>query len=180
MEHPELFESFAMTETYTHVAIRRVNGPGQDRFFRLLNGVSAKRDARGCLVVEVEGVTQGPVVTSDLVELTEDGKGFLWLGRADHLISTGGIKVIPEVLEQKIGSLLGVECLVLPEPDRKLGQRLVLVTAFSGNIPPLSQWMASMKRSLPGYEVPKRIVVVPGLPRNASFKPDRFSAREFL
>ncbi len=180
MDRPALYESFAMTETYTHVALRRINGPERERSFRLLKGVSAKQDARGCLVVEVEGVTPGPVVTSDLVEFTADGKGFVWQGRVDHLISTGGIKVIPEALEQRIGSLLGVACLVLPEPDRKLGQRLVLVAESRLKNPPVARWMARMKESLPGYEVPKRIVVIPALPRNASFKPDRLTAREFL
>ena len=177
---PRVFESFGMTETYTHVALRRINGTDPDKAFRLMEGVKARQDDRGCLVVEAPGVTFGEVVTNDLVELDAPGRSFRWLGRHDNLISTGGIKVLPEILEARIGSLIGAECLVLPRPDEKLGQRLVLVAEWPGEDAPLEEWHILFRQQLALHEIPKQVITVPGLPRNASFKPDRQAAMKLI
>ncbi|MGW8316954.1 MAG: AMP-binding protein, partial [Bacteroidales bacterium] len=82
LETPELYEPFGMTETYTHVALRRINGKDTDPLFRTLKGVKISQDERGCLTVEVEGVTRGRLVTNDIVDLASERDGFTWLGRA--------------------------------------------------------------------------------------------------
>lgn len=180
MEPPELFESFAMTETYSHFALKRLNGPSPDRDFRLLSGVFARTDHRGCLVVEIPGVTRGEVVTNDLVELSADGMGFRWLGRIDHVINSGGVKVIPEVVEEAIQALIGYPCLLLPEKDEKLGERLVLLVECADREDPDGAWEGLMREHLAPYLLPRRVVVVPGIPRNSSMKPDRIRARALL
>lgn len=177
---PELFESFGMTETYTHFALKRINGSNAGNSFRLLDDVHISRDSRDCLVVEVSGVTSGKIHTNDLVEIHGEGKAFTWLGRFDNIINTGGIKIIPELLEERIGLWLGHECLVLPEKDRILGNRLVLLVEFEGKEPPLAAWEKLLRERLPGHEMPKRILAVKSLPRNASMKPDRTSCRDLL
>jgi O-succinylbenzoic acid--CoA ligase len=176
MERPALYESFAMTETYTHFALKRINGSSPDSLFCLMEGVRASQDERGCLVVEVEGVTGGPVTTNDLVEMDPSGKAFRWLGRLDHVISSGGIKIIPEILEQKISNCLGLECLVLPEPDVSLGSRLLLMVESPDRDPPEKKWLSLLRKDLMDHEIPKRIVTVLHIPRNASYKPDRRAA----
>jgi O-succinylbenzoic acid--CoA ligase len=173
MERPGIYESFAMTETCTHFALRRINGTDPDLLFLPMQGVSVSQDHRGCLVVNVDGVTGGPVTTNDLVEIEPHGKGFKWLGRVDHVINSGGIKIIPEILEQKIRAALGLDCLVLPEKDARLGNRLLLVIESEKSDPPVEQWLQSLREVLPTYEVPRRILTVPRIPRNPSFKPDR-------
>jgi O-succinylbenzoic acid--CoA ligase len=177
---PELFESFGMTETYTHFALKRINGDRPDTTFRLLEDVHISTDSRDCLVVEITGVTSGKITTNDLVEIHGEGRSFTWLGRFDNLINTGGIKIIPELLEERISSWLGYECLVLPEKDRKLGERLVLMVEFEGEEPPLNAWETLLRERLPSHEVPKKILVVKSLPRNAFMKPDRTSSRDLL
>lgn len=180
MHLPGVFETFGMTETYTHFALRRINGPSPDSAFRVLEGVHISTDPRGCLEVEVPGVTSARVLTNDLVEIHDQGRGFSWQGRFDNLINSGGIKIIPELLEEEVRDCLGYECLVLPEADRKLGNRLVLLVEFKGGEPPLDHWMEQLRNRLSAYEVPRRIVYVETLPRNPSMKPDRTSAREML
>ncbi|MGW8314126.1 MAG: AMP-binding protein, partial [Bacteroidales bacterium] len=180
LKAPEVYESFGMTETYTHVALKRINGKDPDLLFRTMEGVSVSRDDRGCMVVGIEGVTPDPVVTNDLVEPAPDGKSFRWLGRVDNLISTGGIKVIPEVLEEQIRNRMGLDCLVLAEPDVQLGQRLVLMVEYPDPEPPLEQWYAILKDHLDAHEVPKRILIVNRIPRNSSFKADRLAALKLL
>jgi O-succinylbenzoic acid--CoA ligase len=179
-DRPEVYESFAMTETYSHFALRRINGITPDRDFRLLEGVRISRDERDCLEVEVPGVTEGKVVTRDLVEITPDGKGFRWLGRMDNVIKSGGVKLIPEVLEQRIGRWLNRPCLVLPEEDTRLGQRIVLLVETGEEAVPVQEWQDLLRRNLPGYEMPRRIVTVREIPRNPSFKPDRKAAIRLL
>ena len=180
MSAPELFESFGMTETYTHFALKRINGARPDSHFRLLEGVQISTDSRQCLEVEISGVTSGKIPTNDLVEIRDGGKSFSWLGRFDNLINTGGIKIIPELLEEQIGYYLGHECLVLPEKDRKLGMRLVLLVEYEGEEPPLEAWGKLLRERLSSHEMPKRILAVRSLPRNASMKPDRTSSMDLL
>ncbi len=180
---PQVYESFGMTETYTHFAIRRINGPNPDRSFRLLEGAVIQTDTRGCLVVDLPGITSGVVVTNDLVEIEKGGDMFKWLGRFDNVIKTGGIKVIPEILEERIGSLLGTAVLLLPVADEKLGEKLVLLVEddmlnnASHSVEKIAQWRSKLTSSLAPHEVPKLIIPVSEIPRNASFKPDRKAAR---
>ena len=180
LEHPMVYESFAMTETITHFALRRINGEDAEEVFKPMGGVEVSRDDRGCLIVSVEEITDGPVYTNDLVEFGPDGKGFIWLGRADHMINSGGIKIIPEVLEQKITGILGKTCLVLPEPDPVLGEKLLLLVESDEPEPPLELWRSRLREALQRYEVPKRIAVALNIPRNASLKPDRKAALQLL
>jgi O-succinylbenzoic acid--CoA ligase len=98
----------------------------------------------------------------------------------DHVISSGGIKIIPEILEQKISSCLGLECLVLPEPDVSLGSRLLLMVESPDRDPPEKQWLSLLRKDLMDHEIPKRIVTVARIPRNASFKPDRRAALRLI
>jgi O-succinylbenzoic acid--CoA ligase len=180
LEQTAVFESFGMTETYTHFAIKRINGEAPEKEFKILGGVSIRLDHRACLVVEVEGITQGPVFTNDLVEIDASGQGFRWLGRYDHVINTGGIKVFPELLEEQIKKSLGNDCLVISEPDEKLGNRLVLVIETLQTDPPLEKWKATLKSILSPYELPKRIVTLKEIPRNLSMKPDRIEMQKIM
>ncbi|MCK4747889.1 MAG: hypothetical protein KAT15_12655, partial [Bacteroidales bacterium] len=175
-----VYESFAMTETYTHFALKRINGERPDDDFRLLDGVSVHLDERNCLVVNVPGVTTGPVSTNDLVEISPGRNSFKWLGRFDNVIKSGGIKIVPEMLEQQITRLIGNTCLVLPERDAKLGEKLSLMVEYGEPDPPVDAWLEVLRKQLSGYEVPRRIVAVKQIPRNISLKPDRMAARRLL
>jgi len=176
----DTYETFAMTETYTHFAVRKIQKGKSDRMFRLLPGTKIGMDPRGCLVVDIPGVTDEPVITNDLVEISDDGNGFQWLGRFDHVINSGGVKIIPELLENKIGKTLGHDCLVISEHDPRLGERLVLVVECSDPDPPVTAWKNSLGKYLTRYEIPKRIVTLDEIPRNTSFKYDRHAVKALI
>ena len=183
---PEVYESFGMSETYTHFALRRINGPDPEASFRLLSGARIHCDDRGCLVVNLPGVTRGEVVTNDLVEISDGGQGFTWLGRYDNVINTGGIKVIPEILEEKMGKILGTTLLLLPLRDEKLGQKMVLLAEWDEPGSGVSQdeiiarWKHRLGENFSPHELPRQIFLHPRLPRNASYKPDRRAAGALL
>jgi len=178
--HPAVYESFGMSESYTHFALRKINGPEGSEWFRVLEGVRISADSRSCLVLDMPGVTTGEVVSNDLVEIVADGSGFRWLGRYDNVINTGGIKVIPELLEQRISALLQTTCLLLPLPDEKLGQKMVLMVEWTVSAPPDAEWERLFREQLAPHEVPKQIIPVNEIPRNTSFKPDRQEALKMI
>jgi O-succinylbenzoic acid--CoA ligase len=174
-----VYETFAMSETYSHFAVRRINGDSPDLYFQTLRGVKIGSDSRACLEVSVPGITNSPVQSNDLVEIVSEGS-FKWLGRIDNRISSGGIKIIPELLEERLREKVNSDLVMVGIPDEKLGQKLVLVieAPIKDQLPPdLKEWMQS---NLQKHEIPKEIVVLPKLPRNDSMKILRRKLISFL
>lgn len=147
------FHSYGMTETATHVALREI---GKDAPYSALLGVRFSADERGCLMVDADHIAER-IVTNDLVEIL-DHQHFRWLGRIDNAIISGGLKHLPEVLEQKIAAFVAPSFYIKGEPDALLGQRLVLV--IEG--PPLSAAQCEalrdqLKTVLTEHQIPKAI-----------------------
>jgi o-succinylbenzoate---CoA ligase len=179
LKRVEVIESFAMTETYTHFATRRINGDNPETYFELMDNVSIEMDDRGCLLVEIRGVTDGKVVTNDLVSI-EDNSKFKCLGRIDNILKSGGIKIIPELLEGKIKQHIPAELIIIGMPDKKLGQKLVLVIEGDENKIPLDSWMTKLTGILERHEIPREIVAIRSIPRNISMKFDRKATAKIL
>ncbi|MCF8345779.1 MAG: O-succinylbenzoic acid--CoA ligase, partial [Bacteroidales bacterium] len=143
--------------------------------FSTLPGVQISTDERGCLVVEVPGVTDGPVITNDMVEITAEG-AFAWQGPIDHVINSGGIKINPEILEERIHSITGLEVVIISLPDETLGNRLLLVAECTE-----AELPGGLREMLAGkfqkHEVPRNIITLPEFPRNRSMKIDREAIR---
>lgn len=118
-----IFHSYGMTETATHVALRRISK--EESLYVALPGFAFSLDERNCLVIEGSHLEE-KLVTNDIVEL-HDKCRFQWLGRADHAIISGGLKFIPEALEKKLSPFLSNPFYVTGIPDQKLGSRIVLV-----------------------------------------------------
>lgn len=123
--HP-VWHTFGMTETLSHVALRRLDFGESD--FTALPGCRFSLDAEGCLVIEAPWV-QGSVVTRDLVNLNNE-MSFTWRGRADLAINSGGLKILPEPLEAEIRAQLG-ECplAITSVSDATWGEAVVLVSS---------------------------------------------------
>lgn len=160
-----LFESYGMTETASHVALRQLapGGVSEDPKaplppFRALPGITFEQDERGCLVVRAPYLPGEAVITNDLVELV-DKEHFRWLGRADHVVNSGGIKLIPEQLETKIGPLLDRPFFLTGIPDPALGEKLVLVLEGEQDSAGVESLLKSADLST--YEVPREIFCLP-------------------
>lgn len=157
----EIYETYGMTETITHVAAKKiggVEGNAIDSFFEVLPDVSIRNDDRGCLVIECPKISNNTIVTNDLVKLI-DGRRFQWLGRWDNVINSGGIKLIPEEIERKLGPLISNRFFVTGTQDDALGEKVVLVK--EGVEEPDLKDKISALRSLTKFEIPKTIFVVP-------------------
>lgn len=117
----EIYETYGMTETITHIAAKRV---GEEAFTTLPN-VNISTDERSCLVIDAYAICDEPVITNDVVEITDE-KHFIWLGRHDNVINSGGVKLFPEQIEEKLSGKIERRFFVKGEPDEELGEKLVL------------------------------------------------------
>ena len=125
----KIYETYGMTETISHIAVRRVNPSKKDddiKPFKTVNKVTVSQDARGCLVIKAPKVSTDPVVTNDVIELLSYKK-FLWLGRIDNVINSGGIKLYPERIEEKLAPQIKVPFFIGGIPDDALGEKVILI-----------------------------------------------------
>lgn len=166
----KIYETYGMTETVTHIAARRVNPKKPKELpipFKALAKVSLEQDNRGCLVIKAPAVSSDPVVTNDLVELLTYKK-FVWLGRADNVINSGGIKLYPEQIEQKLASYITVPFFIAGIPDDVLGERVAL---FVEQEQSFSLASANIPVNLLGkYQYPKSVYAVPLFERTENGK----------
>lgn len=147
----DVYESYGMTETVSHIALRKVNGPDKTELFQPLSGVELSLDQRGCLLIDAPGISSERIITNDLVELSD--MGFKILGRIDNVVNSGGIKFIPEVLEAKISDLISAPYFISGTPDEKYGEKLVLVIEGKQELVDLDQ----ISSRFDAMEMPKEI-----------------------
>lgn len=153
------FETYGMTETITHIAVKAINGPQCSDFFQTLPDVHISTDERGCLTIEAPDIFDEKVVTNDLVNMTSKNT-FEWLGRYDSIINSGGIKLIPEQIERKLAPIINSRFFVTGEPDIIFGERLVLVLEGEAIQPKKILEQLSVLTTLGKYEMPKAIYAV--------------------
>lgn len=175
-----VFETYGMTETCSHVALRRLNGDGVSSDgvnpFRGLPGVTFSQDERDCLVIEAPELASQPVKTNDLIQLLSENE-FEWLGRLDHIINSGGIKLVPESIETKLNPVIAESFVLVGIPDEELGQALVLVLEADEMPEDVQERLDSLK-TLDKYEHPKQIYHLKEFPRTESGKIKRKAVAE--
>jgi len=173
-----VYLTYGMTETASHMALRRLNGPEASPHYRVLPGLHLGQDERGCLTVRGDVTDDQLIVTNDRIELL-DKHTFDWLGRVDFVINSGGVKVQAEKVEQVLDvalAELGQACraFVAGQPDERLGQA---VTAYveGAPLPPAAEHhlLKLLAERLDKYEVPKAVLYVPAFCSTASGKLDR-------
>ena len=157
----KVYETYGMTETASHIALRRVNGSEKSDYFTLLKGISIDVDEQKRLLINAPYISDNKLITNDIVEII-DKHNFRWLGRADRVINSGGIKIFPEQIEKKIKELISENYFIARFSDETLGEKAVLVIEGkkkSDNEIELLQKRISQQ--LERYEIPKRIIFVP-------------------
>lgn len=168
----KVYHTYGMTETVSHIALRRINHEPQSHFHCLPN-VEISVDEKGCLKVVGEVTNNKVLQTNDIVELIS-GNEFRWLGRADHVINTGGIKIHPEQLEieyRNILSTMGINnrFYIVGAPDNILGQKICLVIETQDEYD-----LTSIKRNIQSkvvkYQVPKEVIFTPTFSETESGK----------
>ncbi len=153
----ECYGTYGMTETVSHVALRKINGIGKSATYFALGEVSFSSDERECLVIHAPHLHQQRFITNDIVRLV-DHTHFEWLGRYDNVINSGGVKLFPEKIESRIAPLLSQRFFITAEEDNRLGQKVVLVIESSSwEEAERKELFLQLKACLSPYEVPKNI-----------------------
>ena len=147
----EIYETYGMTETITHIAAKRVG----ERAFTVLPNVTVSSNENNCLVVHAKKINPEPIVTNDIVEIVSDTQ-FVWLGRFDNVINSGGIKLIPEKIEEKLSTHIPRRYFVHGQADDVLREKVVLYV--EGEPIAIDEEVFSV---LDKYEKPKNIIFIP-------------------
>ncbi len=122
-----IYATYGMTETITHIAIKKLNNfKTCPNFYQLLPGVQVYKDERSCLVINAPLISNEFVFTNDVVNLISNTQ-FEWLGRFDNVVNSGSIKLHPEKIEEKLSKIIKNRFYVIGISDEKFGEKLILI-----------------------------------------------------
>ncbi|WP_339889433.1 AMP-binding protein [uncultured Flavobacterium sp.] len=145
-----IYETYGMTETITHIAARKLG----EKAFTTLPNVVLSQDENNCLLIHASAISDEIIHTNDIVELLSENK-FVFLGRFDNVINSGGIKLIPEQIEAKMLPFIKNRFFVTGKADKELGEHLVLVV--EGKEQPID---LSKITTLDKYEKPREVIFI--------------------
>lgn len=154
------YETYGMTETITHIAAKEIG----ESVFTVLPNVTISYDDKNCLVIHAPRISDEVIVTNDLVELVNENQ-FVFLGRIDNVVNSGGIKLLPEQIEEKLSGKIHSRFFVIGKPDEALGEKLILVVEGE-----TQTFEDHVFEGLGKYEKPKGIVFVPKFKETGSGK----------
>lgn len=167
-----VWSTYGMTETLSHIALRRLSGPDAADWYTPFAGVSLSQSTDGCLVIDAPAVCPAPLVTNDIVQLLADGR-FRILGRRDNTICSGGVKIQAEEAERLLRPHLKDPFLVTRRPDPQYGETVVLLTESRSEV---SSLLAICRHVLPRFWCPRHVVHVDRIPLTPTGKPARREA----
>ncbi|MCF2490971.1 AMP-binding protein [Dyadobacter sp. CY347] len=171
-----IYQSYGMTETVSHIALRRLNGAKSSEDYHFLPNIDFGTDERGCLHISGPVTNGGVVQTNDLVEIS--GNTFKWIGRADNVINSGGVKIVLDKIDERVGEVfyefkIHNAFFNWSVPDEKLGQKLVLVIEGTENALPVDQIILKIRKRLSAYETPKHVYFVQHFSKTTTDKVDK-------
>jgi len=153
----ELYETYGMTETCSHIALRRFNGNEKSEYFTVLGGVEIHQTKRGCLVIDAPHLLEYEIQTTDVVEMISENS-FRWLGRADSVINSGGVKIYPEQVEKKLEGIIPASYFITSVPDQLLENKVVLVIESEAFTAEQELYLKlNIQPMLHKFEIPKHI-----------------------
>lgn len=191
-----VYSTYGMTETLSHVALRRLNGPEASPYYHPFPSVALSLSPDNTLVIDAPLVCDERLVTNDVARLLPDGS-FAIIGRKDNIINSGGIKIQIEEVEERLRPYLDLPYAITSVPDSRLGETVVLLLAskLRGTIPQTyeARYLKAMRydtsnlrgemltealASLPKYLRPRHVIEASEIPQTGSGKIDRAACRE--
>jgi len=169
-----IWSTYGMTETLSHIALRRLNGVERSEWYTPFDGVEVSLNEEECLVIHAPAVHEGILVTNDIAEL-KDGK-FRIKGRKDNVVCSGGIKIQIEEVERMLSAHLKVPFLITKKADKKFGEQVVLLTESID----VSNVKEVCQQVLPRYWQPRMYLHVAKIPLTETGKPARAEAEKMV
>ena len=136
-EEIAVWSTYGMTETLSHIALRRLNGPDASEWYHPFDSVKVEVNREGCLVIDAPLVCAEKLVTNDIAELKVMDASESWgshrvafriKGRKDFVICSGGVKIQIEEVEDKLRPFLQSPFMITKKKDEKFGEMAVLVS----------------------------------------------------
>jgi O-succinylbenzoic acid--CoA ligase len=167
-----IYATFGMTETISHIALKKLSGAAPEEYYTTLQGISISTDEKSCLVIDAPALNVHQLHTNDIVNLVSPTQ-FEWLGRYDNVVNTGGIKIYPESIEQKLMSLIKVPFFIAGKADDTTGQKPVIVLETEKLTHLDYEELDNIFEQLHKYERPREIINVRQFARTGNGKVDR-------
>ena len=184
-----IWSTYGMTETLSHIALRRINGDEASEWYQPFDSVKISQTEEGCLVIDAPLVCAETLVTNDIVEIEpyiynkvenheevekheEEVKlRFRIKGRKDNVICSGGIKIQIEEVENLLKPHLEKPFMIAKKKDEKFGEIAVLLTEDKE----IGKVEATIRRLLSDhkYWIPREFRYVEHLPLTETGKPKR-------
>jgi len=173
----QIRQSYGMSETYSHVAIRNINGKDKSNWFTPLEGIQIKQDRDGSAIIYTPYYVDG-LATNDLIELNESGQ-FQVIGRKDFVVNSGGVKLQIEQIEKAIHDRYpeNMKFAISSIKDERLGEKLVLVCEKKAQI---ENYDLSFLKEINLFAVPKEIIEISSIPYNEGGKIDRLLIKRLI
>ena len=137
-----VYSTYGMTETLSHIALRRLNGPEASPYYHPFPSVTLSLSPENTLVIDAPLVCDERLVTNDVARLLPDGS-FAIIGRKDNIINSGGIKIQIEEVEERLRPYLDRPYAITAAPDPRLGEAVVLLLASNLRGEMLTEVLAS-------------------------------------
>lgn len=163
-----VWSTYGMTETLSHIALRRINGSERSRYYQPMEGVQTRQTSDGCLEIFAPAICPQPLQTNDIVELADDGVAFRIVGRKDNVIDSGGIKIQAEEVEARLATRLATPFAITKRKDRVFGEAVVL--AVERGMTDIKTAKALCQELLPKYWIPKDYVELEKIPTTETGK----------
>ena len=172
-----IWSTYGMTETLSHIALRRINGAEASEWYQPFDSVKICQTEEGCLVIDAPQVCAEPLVTNDIVEIESyiynkvEKLRFRIKGRKDNVICSGGIKIQIEEVEALLKPYLEKPFMIAKKKDGKFGEIAVLLTEDEE----IEKIEATVRRLLSDhkYWIPREYLHVDHLPLTETGKPKR-------
>ncbi|MGE5355722.1 MAG: AMP-binding protein [Deltaproteobacteria bacterium] len=170
-----VYETYGMTETASHIALKKLNGPDRTDHFMLMDGIDIKTNHESQLIITSKGLKIKNLLTNDIVRIS--GRDlFKWIGRKDNVINSGGIKLYPELIESKLKSEFPNDFFIFGLLNDRFGQSPAIVIEGVTDI----DLEALFKRKLEKYEIPVKVFNINNFVRTVSGKINRNATIENL
>ncbi|MBR4970487.1 MAG: AMP-binding protein [Paludibacteraceae bacterium] len=170
----EVWSTYGMTETLSHIAMRRVNGPNASKWYQPLPNIKISTLSDGCLIIDAPHLSEETIVTNDIVEINANNE-FKILGRKDNVINSGGIKIQIEEVEKVVGKHLNNSFTITGKKDIMYGEIVVLYYTPSAHFS--QEILTAINNELPKYHKIKEAICIEEIPLTSNGKIDRGSLR---
>ena len=172
-----IWSTYGMTETLSHIALRRINGAEASEWYQSFDSVKISQTEEGCLVIDAPLVCAETLVTNDIVEIESyiynkvEKLRFRIKGRKDNVICSGGIKIQIEEVEALLKPHLEKPFMLAKKKDEKFGEIAVLLSEDKE----IKTVEATIRRLLSDhkYWIPREFLHVDHLPLTETGKPKR-------